>query len=133
MSASTDGNGVWITCSGVFQAGPATQLQQSGVVYLDALTQPATIAWRLAAADVGDRPFGFEVVGANATSAFAIIFGKPGVTPDRVVAIDPAQNTVHETGVVSDSFGFGDLFTRSVRGNRNFLGSWSIVSDLAPP
>jgi len=102
---------LYVSCTGLFTAGPADQVASSGIVAVDlAASHPAPALLRRAEDGPGG-PFGFELAVADARWLLAVRFGDLAAgTPDRLVALDldggGAERVVHEAG---SAYGLGGV------------------------
>ena len=89
LAADPDGDGLWLTCSGVFAEGARAQLDHSGVVWI-ALSagQPGEVE-QITAASLAGRPVGFSVAPVGAGVAFVVVVSDvEGRQPDELWRVE---------------------------------------------
>jgi len=102
---------LYVSCTGLFSAGPADQLAGSGIVVVDLEASPPAPTLLRRAADGLGRPFGFDLAIADGRWLLAVRFGDlVAGTPDRLVALDldegGAERVIHEAG---SAYGLGGV------------------------
>ncbi len=102
---------LYVSCSGLFAAGRAKQVERSGIVAVDLSgAQPETRLLRHASDDGAAQPYGLDLDVAAQRWLIAVRFGDlASGEPDRLVAIDLAEGgerVVHEAG---SAYGLGGV------------------------
>lgn len=102
---------LYVSCAGLFAAGPAQQVAGAGIVAVDLTVSPPAPTLLRRAADGLGRPFGFDLALADGRWLLAVRFGDPAEgPPDRLVALDldggGAERVVHEAG---SAYGLGGV------------------------
>ena len=94
---------LYVSCTGLFTAGPALQVAGAGIVAVDLTASPPAPTLLRSAADGLGRPFGFDLALADGRWLLAVRFGDlAGGIPDRLMALDldggGAEQVIHEAG-----------------------------------
>lgn len=118
LSYDPDRDTLFVACNGLYAAGAAPQLAQSGLLALSgaATDEPSWRLLRRAAEDSLGRPFGFEI---EHFAGFVIAVRNGDLAAgqgDRIVAVDPesgAEQTIYTT---SSAFGSGGLLADAFQG-----------------
>lgn len=110
IAAAPSGDGLWLSCLGVFLEGAEAQLAHSGVAYVD-LTGEAPTIWRGAAADLLSRPAGLALSPVDDQHAFVTAISPlEDPRPDGVYLIDRLAGTGQLLDIESPAYALGQMW-----------------------
>ena len=110
LRATADGTRLWGACAGIFQEGPAAQMEHSGLFTVDLTVSPPVVDWTKSASSFGERPLGFSLSIIDRERVLALVFGDFATdTPDRLVLVDRATEEVTYVGLESGAYELGGV------------------------